>query len=139
MNKSKRGRPSKEVDWDTFEKLCEIQCTQKEMAFVLGVHPETLSYKAKETYEEDYQAVYERYSAKGIESLRRSQFNLAKTNASMAIWLGKQYLGQKDTVSENNFSPDAVKQFNTLMYQLSKVQSSQAKIEDNSANAAQRS
>jgi hypothetical protein len=29
-------------------------------------------------------------------SLRRAQFKLAETNASMAIFLGKQYLGQKD-------------------------------------------
>ena len=37
-------------------------------------------------------------------SLRRKQWNLAKTNATMAIWLGKQYLGQKDNIdikSEN--------------------------------------
>lgn len=35
---------------------------------------------------------------KGKISLRRSQFQLAEKNASMAIWLGKQYLGQKDVV-----------------------------------------
>ena len=29
-------------------------------------------------------------------SLRRSQFRIAETNPTMAIWLGKQYLGQKD-------------------------------------------
>ncbi|HSE24819.1 MAG TPA: hypothetical protein VLB68_24370 [Pyrinomonadaceae bacterium] len=28
--------------------------------------------------------------------LRRAQFNLAKKNASMAIFLGKNYLGQSD-------------------------------------------
>lgn len=31
-------------------------------------------------------------------SLRRSQWRLAEKNASMAIWLGKQYLGQRDVV-----------------------------------------
>ena len=34
--------------------------------------------------------------------MRRSQFRLAEKNATMAIWLGKQYLGQKDTVDEEN-------------------------------------
>lgn len=33
-------------------------------------------------------------------SLRRSQFRIAETNATMAIWLGKQYLGQKDYPKE---------------------------------------
>ena len=28
--------------------------------------------------------------------MRRSQFKLAEKNAAMAIFLGKQYLGQKD-------------------------------------------
>ena len=27
---------------------------------------------------------------------RRTQFRMAETNCSMAIWLGKQYLGQKE-------------------------------------------
>lgn len=30
-------------------------------------------------------------------SLRRLQFKHAEKSASMAIWLGKQYLGQRDT------------------------------------------
>ena len=30
--------------------------------------------------------------------LRRIQFKHAKNNPTMAIWLGKQYLGQKDQV-----------------------------------------
>lgn len=34
--------------------------------------------------------------------LRRYQLELAKRSAAMAIWLGKQYLQQKDTVDEEN-------------------------------------
>ena len=34
--------------------------------------------------------------------LRGYQLELAKRSAAMAIWLGKQYLGQKDTVDEEN-------------------------------------
>ena len=37
-------------------------------------------------------------SAGGLTSLRRIQFSMAHTNVAMAIWLGKQYLGQKDIV-----------------------------------------
>lgn len=36
------------------------------------------------------------FSADGKISLRRTQFRMAETNVSMAIWLGKQILGQKD-------------------------------------------
>ena len=33
-------------------------------------------------------------------SLRRIQWKLADKNTSMAIFLGKQYLGQKDTIEQ---------------------------------------
>ena len=41
-----------------------------------------------------------RYAKKA--SLRRSQWALAKTNATMAIWLGKQMLNQSDSPVEVN-------------------------------------
>ena len=37
---------------------------------------------------------------KGKISLRRAQFRLAEHNAAMAIWLGKQYLGQREPESD---------------------------------------
>ena len=43
----------------------------------------------------------------GKSSLRRIQFRLAEKNASMAIFLGKQYLGQKDVI-ENNINTEPV-------------------------------
>lgn len=39
---------------------------------------------------------FKTWSADGKISLRRNQFRMAEHNVSMAIWLGKQYLGQKD-------------------------------------------
>jgi hypothetical protein len=41
---------------------------------------------------------YKSKSQVGKSSLRRAQWKLAEKNASMAIWLGKQYLGQRDIV-----------------------------------------
>jgi len=35
----------------------------------------------------------------GFVSLRRKQFAMAEKNPTMAIWLGKQYLGQSDRSS----------------------------------------
>lgn len=40
--------------------------------------------------------------------MRRSQWRLAEKNANMAIWLGKQYLDQKDIV-EQNINTEGVK------------------------------
>ena len=45
-----------------------------------------------------FSEVFKQKRGIGKISLRRYQFELAKKNANMAIWLGKQYLGQKDEV-----------------------------------------
>jgi hypothetical protein len=45
-------------------------------------------------------------------SLRRYQFDLAKKSAVMAIWLGKQYLGQteKQEVQVTRADDDSIKE-----------------------------
>lgn len=90
------GAPPKEIDWQLFEQLCGIQCTQSEMAGLLKVHHETLSIRVADHYGEDYPSVYKKLSEGGKCSLRRNQFVQSKTNASMAIFLGKNWLGQTD-------------------------------------------
>ena len=94
------GPPKKEVNWEQFEQLCALQCTQSEMASFLKVHRQTLSEKVLENYGEEYSTIYKRFSEVGLCSLRRNQFVLSKKNAAMAIWLGKQWLGQKDNVTD---------------------------------------
>ena len=38
----------------------------------------------------------------GKASLRRKQWNLAEKNATMGIWLGKQYLEQSDKIEQDS-------------------------------------
>lgn len=90
------GRPKKQLDTKTFEKLCEIQCTQIEICNVFNVDHKTLNRWCIDTYGEEYSQVYEKFSADGKQSLRRAQFKMAQNNPTMAIWLGKQILGQRD-------------------------------------------
>lgn len=94
------GRPEKPINWEMFEQLCALQCTQDEMASFLHVCGDTLSDRARQYYGEEYSTIYKRYSETGKCSLRRNQFVMSKKNASMAIWLGKQWLGQKDMSKE---------------------------------------
>lgn len=90
------ARPKKEIDQVEFEKLCGIQCTNDEICDWFGVTDKTLDGWCKRTYKEGFSATYAKKRGKGKISLRRMQFELAKKNAAMAIWLGKQYLGQKE-------------------------------------------
>ena len=90
------ARPVKEIDHNIFEELCNIQCTLSEIAGVFRCSEDTIQNWCKSYYGDSFSVVYKKYSEDGKTSLRRYQMNLAKTNATMAIWLGKQYLGQKD-------------------------------------------
>lgn len=74
--------------------LGEINCTKAEVAAVLNVDIDTL-----DAFFERYPAALEAYEngkAFGKASLRRNQAKLSATNATMAIFLGMNYLGQKD-------------------------------------------
>lgn len=115
------GPPEKPIDWEQFEKLCGLQCTQSEIASMFKVDEDTIRDRVSKHYKEDYSVIYKRYSESGKCSLRRNQFKLTENNASMGIWLGKQWLDQKDT-TEVSVSPETGKQFVDVMKQLTDAQ-----------------
>lgn len=92
------ARPKKEIDKTDFEKLCALQCTQEEICSWFDITDKTLQAWCKRTYKKGFSEVYAQKREKGKISLRRAQFRLAEKNAAMAIFLGKNYLGQSDKV-----------------------------------------
>lgn len=94
------GRPKKAINIATFESLCKYQCTREEICDILGVSDKTLNNFCNEKYGENFSVVYRQKSADGKMSIRRQQFKLAEKNAALSIWLGKQYLGQKEPETE---------------------------------------
>ena len=93
------GRPSIHIDKSQFESLCNLQCTLEEIAGFFKCCDDTINNWCKATYGDNFSGVYKVYSQNGKISLRREQFKVAqKGNASMLIWLGKQYLGQNEKV-----------------------------------------
>lgn len=111
---ARTGRPLKEINEKLFENLCAIQCTEKEICSVFECCEDTLNAWCKRTYKMTFSETYKNKSQLGKTSLRRMQFRLAEKSASMAIWLGKQYLNQKDaadvTLSANTAQEDALSQ-----------------------------
>lgn len=105
------GRPQKEIDQTVFENLCGLQCTLTEIAGVFNCSEDTIERWCKRTYGMTFAETFKKHSAKGKMSLRRIQFRLAEKSAAMAIWLGKQYLGQRDNVViENQGQASAIEQ-----------------------------
>lgn len=92
------ARPRKEIDKKQFENLCGLQCTREEICGFFEVSEKTLDAWCKRTYKQSFSLVFAQKRGKGKISLRRSQFRLAEKNANMAIWLGKQYLDQKENI-----------------------------------------
>ena len=87
----KRGRKKIAIDYEKAEKLASIMCTQSEIASVLGVSLALLEH------DPEFLRIHKKGMEHGKASVRRMQFQAANGgNATMQIWLGKQYLGQKD-------------------------------------------
>lgn len=98
------GRPRKEIDKDQFEKLCYLQCTLVEIASFFACSEDTIENWCKRTYQDEtgnpltFSEVYKIHSAGGKISIRRWQFKMAEHNPSMAMFLGKVLLGQRETM-----------------------------------------
>lgn len=84
------ARPKVPIDQHQVEQLAAIFCTVGEIAAVLGC--------SKDTIERRFAALIKTGRCKGKMSIRRAQYNVAikKENVQMLIWLGKQYLEQRD-------------------------------------------
>ena len=98
LPKNVGGRPPKlQADEATMKQiggLGRIQATTRECAAWFGVVENTFlkflndNPEARQAFDDGKQV--------GLTSLRRTQFRLAEKNAAMAIFLGKNYLGQTD-------------------------------------------
>lgn len=93
---ARMGRPPIVIDKDLFENACELQCTLSEIAHLCKCSEDTIERWCKREYGQRFADVYIKYSAGGRMSLRRNQFELSKKSAAMAIFLGQQYLGQRN-------------------------------------------
>lgn len=90
------GRPKVDINREQFEELCSLFCTLSDISGFFKCSEDTIQNWCKNEYGETFSVVYKMFLGAGKTSLRRNQFALSKTNATMAIWLGKQYLDQKD-------------------------------------------
>lgn len=113
------ARPRKEIDKRDFESLCTLQCTKEEICGFFDVSDKTLENWCKRTYSEGFSEVFKKKRGKGKISLRRAQFRLAEKNANMAIFLGKNYLGQTDKIETTD--TEALKKLDDLMEKIGGV------------------
>jgi hypothetical protein len=94
------------IDQKDFERLCGLQCTEQEVCAFFGVTDKTLNRWCKRTYKLSFSEVFKIKRGIGKISLRRAQWQLAQKSAAMAIFLGKNYLGQSDDPNKVEMSSD---------------------------------
>jgi hypothetical protein len=124
-SKNQGGRPPALEPTDEVLKvvfgLGKIQATLRECAAVLGVGEATfLRFQERHPIVKDH---LERGQHEGLASLRRAQFKKAieGQNPAMLIWLGKQYLAQKEQINTTS-SVVVTDESKTLRYDMTDEQ-----------------
>jgi hypothetical protein len=88
------GRKPKIIELGELEKLCAMHCSDEDLAGWFHVSPRTIQNRKKQAKFAEAMAAGR---ARGCIAVRREQVKiLERGNAAMAIWLGRQWLGQKD-------------------------------------------
>lgn len=100
------GRPQKEpeIPKEKIAELAAIACTDEEIAEICGFSVDTLTRRFAELLKKGRMEMQA--------SVRRRQFEIMRGNlpnaCTMAIWLGKQYLGQKDSTEVTGANGGAI-------------------------------
>ena len=96
VKKRSVGRPKTNLDLADLEKICRLNCTMPEIAAFFDIPLRTL--EDKYTNDEAVRRSIDKGRNQGKLSLRRKQLQIIDetNNPTMAIWLGKQLLGQRD-------------------------------------------
>lgn len=95
---SKNGMHGANIDQKQFEGFCAILCTEEEICAFFSCSHDTLNRWCHDTYECTFEQIFKQKATLGKISIRRYQFKQAASNPTMAIWLGKQILGQTEKV-----------------------------------------
>ena len=90
--------PEKEINLDQVLYWTELQATAEEIAGAFRVSIDTLDRRLREAFGMGFAELRKRCNGLHKLSLRRYQFQQAERNATMAIWLGKIWLGQRETI-----------------------------------------
>lgn len=91
------GRPEADIDFEQLDNFLRAQCNGTDIASYFGVHPNTLYRQVEAKYNCNFSEYSRQKKAEGKELLRAKQFSTAmQGDKTMLIWLGKQYLDQRE-------------------------------------------
>jgi hypothetical protein len=94
---------------ETITALAKMQCILDEAAAALNVCPRTFDNYLR--YKKKAREAWNNGRAEGKVELRRMQWESAEHSVVMQIWLGKQYLGQRDKQEQSGPDGGPVKEY----------------------------
>ena len=96
------SRPEKTIDWKLVDKLLQAHCPGTEIAASFDLHPNTFYDRVEKEFGCGFTEYSQQKKKKGKNNLRLAQLkNALEGNTSMQIWLGKNWLAQKDEPRED--------------------------------------
>lgn len=91
------ARPRIKINWKQVDTMCALHCTGEEQAAVLGIDYDTLNKACKREKKKSFTEYFRQKASGGKMSLRRKQYSTAMDGSvPMLIWLGKNWLEQRD-------------------------------------------
>ena len=122
--------PPKPIDFEAVLHWMDLGATAEEIAGSFRVTVDTLNARLVEHTGLRFLDLKEKVCGPAKIALRRNQFNLSKTNATMGIWLGKQWLGQKDDPGlKDSFNGELRKHIESLKKQYSENEDSKEEVD----------
>lgn len=104
------SRPKTEIDWGVVDEYLLAQCLGTEIADYLGICPDTLYKRCEEDFKMTFTAYSQQKKSAGKAVLRKKQWDMAMGgDRTMAVWLGKQVLNQREKVDNDVSLTEKVK------------------------------
>jgi len=95
------SRPLKPIDWNMVDKLLQAHTPGTEIAASFDMHPDTFYNRVEKEFGMGFTEYCSQKKRKGENNLRLAQFkNALEGNTTMQVWLGKNWLGQRDEPKE---------------------------------------
>lgn len=112
---SRQRKRLTDKEWDSVKYMCMIHCTGEEIAGVMQMDYDTLNKNCKEKWGIPISEYIKNNNSNGKMSLRRMQWKAAENGSTtMQIWLGKQWLGQRENIDMSITSDEQAKEVETL-------------------------
>ena len=107
--KKRVTKPLHQLDYTKLDAMCAIHCTGEECAAILNIDYDTLNKALKRDGHKGFTEYFRIKGSNGKMSLRRKQYDQAMSgNATMLIWLGKQWLAQSDKIEDTTKGDDVI-------------------------------